>query len=400
MKTKIFRIYLYNALINFSIVSIIQNLYFSYVGFDFTQIGILLAILHFGKMFFEIPTGYIADRFGNKASVIVSLILQIMAYAIMSCFTNFICMVLVLIILSISYTMTTGCVDAIIVNTISREGATTELVKVNAINRIIHYISYGLAGVFAGFIAEKSYFWVFWVNIAFLVACIVVLLHISDESIHEKHGEDQDYKVITVLKYIVSNKYIFYFTLIESSVAWAMIPVDSFYSNYLSITFNMPVSQVGIIVGIQFVLISFVGLYSKKISLKLKSSWLLRYGPIAMIVAFLLFSISNISLVSVLLYMIGLGIFCLYSPIQYKAMHENINPIYRVTVISVKSFICAGLSMISQPIMGYISDVFGMQKGMQILIFISLIFLIFLNIIFRRLNFADRQSHKPEIVSR
>lgn len=90
MKTKIFRIYLYNALINFSIVSIIQNLYFSYVGFDFTQIGILLAILQFGKMFFEIPTGYIADRFGNKASVIVSLILQIMAYAIMSCFTNFI----------------------------------------------------------------------------------------------------------------------------------------------------------------------------------------------------------------------------------------------------------------------------------------------------------------------
>lgn len=40
MKTKIFRIYLYNALINFSIVSIIQNLYFSYVGFDFTNNGV------------------------------------------------------------------------------------------------------------------------------------------------------------------------------------------------------------------------------------------------------------------------------------------------------------------------------------------------------------------------
>lgn len=399
MKGKIFKIYLYNALINFSLVSIIQNLYFSYVGFDFAQIGILLAILQFGKMFFEIPTGYIADRFGNKKSVIISLILQIVAYALMSRFTNFICMVLVLIILSISYTMTTGCVDAIIVNTLSAEGATTELVKVNAVNRIINYVSYGLAGIFAGFIAEKSYFLVFWINIAVLIACIVVLLSISDESAHEMQGEHQAYKIKTVLKYIVSNKHIFYFTLIESSVALAMIPVDSFYSNYLSVIFNMPISQVGIVVGIQFVLISFVGLYSKKISLRLNPIWLLRCGPILMIIAFLLFSISKISLISVILYMVGLGIFCLYSPIQYKAMHENINPIYRVTVISVKSVICAGLSMVSQPVMGYISDVFGMQAGMQILILISLIFLILLNIIFRKLNFANQQSQKSEIVS-
>ena len=61
--------YFYVVFMNLSIVSMVMNLYFKHLGFSFTQIGILFSFLQIGKMVFEIPTGFIADRYGNRSSL-------------------------------------------------------------------------------------------------------------------------------------------------------------------------------------------------------------------------------------------------------------------------------------------------------------------------------------------
>ena len=76
--------YFYVVFMNLSMVSMVMNLYFKYLGFSFTQIGILFSFLQIGKMVFEIPTGFIADRYGNRSSLLLSFALQMSGYLLMA----------------------------------------------------------------------------------------------------------------------------------------------------------------------------------------------------------------------------------------------------------------------------------------------------------------------------
>ena len=285
-KTNIIKLYIYNFIVNFAVVDIILNLYFRSIGLSFSQIGILLAVSQFGKLFFEIPTGYIADRYGNKKSVLTALLLQITAYSSMYLCVNYYFIILLLIILSISYTLTTGCVDAIIVDTVSKTNDRSTLVQINAINRIIQYFSFGLAGVTAGFLAEKNYALVFAVNVFLLVICFLVFISVDDSPAKENRKHSEEFKPKNIAGYIRSNRFILYFILIESAIAWAMIPIDGFYSNYLHSNFNIPISLVGLIIGLQYMLISFVGLYSRNMSKHISINKTIRIGPMIMIALF------------------------------------------------------------------------------------------------------------------
>ncbi|MHB8927371.1 MAG: MFS transporter [Bacillota bacterium] len=51
-------------------------------GLSFAMIGLLETVFHVASMFGEIPTGWIADRFGRKVSLMVGRALSIVAAAI------------------------------------------------------------------------------------------------------------------------------------------------------------------------------------------------------------------------------------------------------------------------------------------------------------------------------
>lgn len=389
---KIIKLYIYNALINFSLVSIVQNLYLQHIGFDLLQIGILLAILQISKMLLEIPTGYVADKYGSSISVVVSLIVQIIAYFFMQITNNFFVMSFALILLACGSALTSGCVEAILIDCITAEGATDQLPKIYSINRIIQYVSCGLAGIVAGILAERNYSFVFWTQICTLGICLTLILGLDSHSNNAKSQKNIGHSFKDVFGYIITRFDLFYFILISSAIAWAMIPVDDFYTNYLSLVFNLPLSTVGFIVAIQFMLVSVLGIYSKKIELILGKQSIIRLGPIVMMFWFLLFSIVSLPFFSIIFYSLGLSTFCIYSPLCYECIQTKIKSEYRVTVLSTQVVVSAALSAVSQPLMGIISDTYGLQTGMRILILISLVFLVLINLAFHNLNFGKTSS--------
>lgn len=43
------------------------------MGFSLYEIGLLLGVLQVGQTLLEIPTGFVADRYGNRASLMLAI---------------------------------------------------------------------------------------------------------------------------------------------------------------------------------------------------------------------------------------------------------------------------------------------------------------------------------------
>lgn len=379
--------YFYVVFMNLSMVSMVTNLYFKYLGFSFTQIGILFGFLQIGKMVFEIPTGFIADRYGNRSSLLLSLALQMSGYLLMALIHSFSAMICILFLLAISYTLMTGCATAIITNRLIQADRKDELTQLNAVSRVLFYTCYGVAALAVGFLLEVGYELVFGISIVSLALAFLCIFFIEDESAHL--SKKKQIRPQEAIRYIFQNPIIFYFSLVEAAAAWSMVPVDKFYNNYLHEHFGFPLSRVGIVISVQFIIVSFLGLYSSKLSQRINENILVRMGPVFMMIAFFLFALSENPVLAISMYFSGLAAFCLSNPVSSKLFQVNISSTFRVTVISFKSILLALLASVSQPLFGLISDKYEMRQAMMLLIAISFFFILAINLVFRKLNFTS-----------
>lgn len=379
--------YFYVVFMNLSMVSMVTNLYFKHLGFSFTQIGILFGFLQICKMVFEIPTGFIADRYGNRSSLLLSLALQMSGYLLMALIHSFSAMICILFLLAISYTLMTGCATAIITNRLIQADRKDELTHLNAVSRVLFYTCYGVAALAVGFLLEVGYELVFGISIVSLALAFLCIFFIEDESAHL--SKKKQIRPQEAIRYIFQNPIIFYFSLVEAAAAWSMVPVDKFYNNYLHEHFGFPLSRVGIVISVQFIIVSFLGLYSSKLSQRINENILVRMGPVFMMIAFFLFALSENPVLAISMYFSGLAAFCLSNPVSSKLFQVNISSTFRVTVISFKSILLALLASVSQPLFGLISDKYEMRQAMMLLIAISFFFILAINLVFRKLNFTS-----------
>ncbi|MHB8061499.1 MAG: MFS transporter [Ruminiclostridium sp.] len=75
--------YVYSFLMQLNITSAIWVLYLAFKGMSLVEIGFLEAIYHITGLFFELPTGAIADIYGKKFSVIAGRIVSVIACILM-----------------------------------------------------------------------------------------------------------------------------------------------------------------------------------------------------------------------------------------------------------------------------------------------------------------------------
>lgn len=281
----------------------------------------------------------------------------------------------------------TGCATAIITNRLIQADRKDELTQLNAVSRVLFYTCYGVAALAVGFLLEVGYELVFGISIVSLALAFLCIFFIEDESAHL--SKKKQIRPQEAIRYIFQNPIIFYFSLVEAAAAWSMVPVDKFYNNYLHEHFGFPLSRVGIVISVQFIIVSFLGLYSSKLSQRINENILVRMGPVFMMIAFFLFALSENPVLAISMYFSGLAAFCLSNPVSSKLFQVNISSTFRVTVISFKSILLALLASVSQPLFGLISDKYEMRQAMMLLIAISFFFILAINLVFRKLNFTS-----------
>ena len=84
LKYNILKMYLLKGVVWFMLAMPIIVLFFQEHGLTLTEIMLLQSIYSLSVAFFEIPSGYMADLFGRKHTIVMSTFFSFMGYLVFS----------------------------------------------------------------------------------------------------------------------------------------------------------------------------------------------------------------------------------------------------------------------------------------------------------------------------
>ena len=112
-------------------------LFFQEHGLTITQVMILQAIYSLAVAIFEIPSGYLADRFGRKKTIVLSTILTFTGYIIFSFYNEFYSFAIAQILVGIGGSLMSGSDSALLYDTLIEEGEKKIYTKIEGKNYAI-----------------------------------------------------------------------------------------------------------------------------------------------------------------------------------------------------------------------------------------------------------------------
>ena len=149
--------YIFRFLIGTGFSDAIWLLYLASRGMNLVQIGILEAIFHIANMLCEVPTGYIADRFGRKTSRLLGRAAAFISSIVMISGSNFWHFALGIVFTSLSYNLESGAGDALIYDSMVECGQEDGYMKVRGRQEICYQAARLVSLIGGGLIATYSY---------------------------------------------------------------------------------------------------------------------------------------------------------------------------------------------------------------------------------------------------
>ena len=364
LKHNIIKLYLLKALKWFMIVMPIIVLFFESKGLSLTQIMILQGTYSLFVALFEIPSGFFADIYGRKNSILIGSIFLFLGYVIFSFFSGFNEFLFAEILLGIGGSLISGADSAILYDTLLETKEDNEYTKIEGKTYAIGNFSEGIAGILGGFLAMTS------INLPVYIQTIVMFLSIPIAmTLVEPKSSYKLAKsfnsVITVVKdTFIHNRKLRWYIIYSSSMGIATLSIAWFVQPFL-MEIETPILYYGII----WAFLNFTAGITSYYSHLFNNDNLLIYISLIMIISLILLGlyISYFGLIFIIIIYLLRGVI---TPNLRNLININSTSERRATVLSLRSFVIRLSFAIIAPILGYITDLYDISVVFYVLAFI------------------------------
>lgn len=300
------------------------------------EIAVLFMAYQLTKLIFEIPTGYIADRFGLKKSAVLGLALILSYYALLLGESKAVpYLVCAYVVKGVGYTLISGSIEALFVNGLDPD----TLTRYNGIERLVMYVSIASAAILGGFIISQGLFRYVLVIDMCAVGVTVVITLLMRETRRPDAGERISPKKVWVF---LKNTDTCLLPLgMDFATAFCFMEVEDLYSKYLT-GFGISTTLIGVFIACQLVAAAVFGTFTYKLTDKVRPERLLAVCPFAFLALMMGVFIDGTPIwLMPVLYTLSQTTFAIYAPVKYTIFQRSIVSEYRATVISVQSQCCA-----------------------------------------------------------
>jgi MFS family permease len=367
LRHNILKMYLLKAVLWFMVAMPIIVLFFQEHGLSLTEVMLLQAIYSLSVALFEIPSGYIADIFGRKQTIVFSTIFSFIGFLVFSFYGGFYAFALAQVLIGIGGSLMSGSDSAIIYDTLLETKSKTSYTKIEGRNYAIGNFSEAAAGILGGFLAVGSLYLPIYVQTSILFFSIPIALTLVEPTIHEENKLDRSFRAIMeVVKFsLVDNTRLRWLIIYSSAMGVATLSMAWFAQPFFK-EVGVPLAYFGILwAGLNFSagLTSFNAHHFDK---KENNHKMLIYLSLVMITSFILlgFNSSMFGLFFILIIYLLRGI---VTPILRNAINENTTSNKRATVLSIRSFIIRISFAICAPILGYIAENYSLSNSFYVL---------------------------------
>jgi len=356
LRHNILKMYLLKAVLWFMVAMPIIVLFFQEHGLTLTEVMILQSVYSFSVALFEIPSGYIADIFGRKKTIVLSTIFTFIGFLVFSFFGGFYAFAIAQVLVGIGGSLMSGSDSAIIYDTLLETNSKTTYTKIEGRSYAIGNFSEAFAGILGGFLAVGSIYMPIYVQTSILFFSIPIAFTLIEPTMHKENKLDRSFKaVLEVVKFaMVDNQKLKWLIIYSSAMGVATLSMAWFAQPFFK-SINIPLAYFGILWAVLNFSAGITSFNAHQLDKKDNNYKMLFYLALAMSTSFIFlgYNTSVFGIIFILFIYLLRGI---VTPILRNAINKNTTSNKRATVLSVRSLIIRISFAISAPILGYIAD--------------------------------------------
>lgn len=336
MKNRMVLLYMtFVFLSNFSTILYFLTVYLEFVGFSMVAISSMMIAYQVSKFILEIPTGYIADRFGRKASGLVGVVGMLGYYAALLLVRSPVLLIGAFALKGFAVACVSGSIEAIYIDSVSQE----QLVRLNVVERFVFYASYALSACVGGFISSVGAYYVgLSADIFAMVLTLAVVACIPEERREDAvTTSERGISPRMIGAAISSNSILRSAFVMDCSQAFAFVALEDFFSLLLADRGVNAVAS-GVTIAVQLLVSASIGFIVPSVIARIDKG---RFARICSIVRLVLTALFLIPFTPAFLlpvfYVLQTVAYSLFAPIKYSVFQNNADSSMRCSLISVQS---------------------------------------------------------------
>jgi len=351
-------------------------LFYEENGLTISDLFIIQSIYSVTIALIEIPSGYVADIFGRKNSMVVGTFFGFIGMLTYSYSFGFNGFLIAALCLGIGQSFISGSDSALLYDSLLANNREKDFVKFDGKTISIGNIAEAVAGfIGAYFLTEISYRTPFYYQSAIsFVGFFVALFLIEPEINRLQDGKNKPWKNIkNIIRFVVKENLPLRRNIIYSSIIGAATLTMAWFIQPLLDKLSIPGKYNGIILGILNLAVAFTAFYAYKVEKRLRTKFIL--------IAILILISGTYFMISYYFSYWVLGIILLFyftrgiaTPVLRNYQNQLTPPEMRATVMSIRSFIIRVVFAMFSPILGYTADVYSLQEAFLLcgLLFLSI----------------------------
>ncbi len=357
----------------FTLVMPVIVIFYQHNGLNMTDIMLLKSIYSIAVVCMEIPSGYFADVWGRRKTLVIGTFLGFLGYVVYSFSFGFFAFLIAEIILGIGHSLISGADSAIMYDSLLEQKKEKDYLKYEGILYSAGNFAEAIAGILGGLLAAISLKLPFVCQslVAFIGFPAALFLVEPTFSSLRKHTGVKDIFNIVKLS-LIKDKELKWNILYSSVIGCSTLTMAWFLQPFLKEA-GIPVAWFGFIWTALNLFVGLTSAISYRIEKKLgqiKTSLLIALGiSIGYIVGGLNISIAGLIIIV---------FFYLTRGIATPVLKEYINRItisdIRATVLSIRNFVIRLIFAIIAPLLGIITDRVSLKWALILSGFIFLIF--------------------------
>jgi len=370
MKKRIVLLYMtFVFLSNFSTILYFLTVYLEFVGFSMVAISGMMIAYQVSKFILEVPTGYIADRFGRKASGLVGVAGMLGYYAALLLIRSPVLLIGAFALKGFAVACVSGSIEAIFIDSVSQE----QLMRLNVVERFVFYASYALSACVGGFISSVGAYYVgLSADICAMVLTLAVVACIPEERREDAATTfERGISPRMIGAAISSNSIVRSAFVMDCSQAFAFVALEDFFSLLLADR-GMNAVASGVTIAAQLLVSASIGFIVPSVIARVDKG---RFARICGIVRLFLTALFLIPFTPTFLlpvfYVLQTVAYSLFAPIKYSVFHNNADSSMRCSLISVQSQMVAVSAVLFYLFNAVLSSVVGIRVVLLVALGIS-----------------------------
>lgn len=357
MYNNVYKLFIIKVAKWFMLTVPILMLYYKDSGLSTEQAFQLKAIYSLTIVLFEIPSGYLADLWGRKNTLILGSILGTLGFLIYSFEGGYMYFLFAEITLGMGQSFISGSDSALLYDSLKASGKAKEYTRMEGLNTAIGNIAEASSAMLGGFLAQMSILLPFQVQTSVAFIAIPAALSLKEPQLVLAHAKHQATNIIKTLRNTIkTNRPLLYQVLFSSFAGSATLTMAWLYQLFLKEDLGISFAKIGIIAAVLNLTVGIISVFAYKLESKMRMKNSLFYLSLLIPLAFILTGIvpSYFSLGIIFFFYVLRGY---ATPVLKDYINMFTNSNIRATVLSIRSFTIRLIFAVIGPFAGKLADI-------------------------------------------